>query len=197
MTAKAIEAYCGKFVACLVFGAPPMAEDGQLICVPAGPKEQVEIVIPYCKGVIGRASIDFSGQPPEKVTLLKVIGNSFILSMIETIAEGRVVAEKTGLGVKELHQFIEVAFLGPHVAYSNQMHPGDYHKREQPLFAVDLAMKDARHAQSLANKAGVHMKNVEAANEYLKVVKEHMGTKGDIAGIYGAKKAEAGMKLEN
>jgi 3-hydroxyisobutyrate dehydrogenase-like beta-hydroxyacid dehydrogenase len=45
------------------------------------------------------------------------------------------------------------------------MQSKDYYKREQPLFAVDLAMKDTRHAQSLANKAGVHMKNVEAANE--------------------------------
>ena len=56
-------------------------------------------------------------------------------------------------------------------------------------------MKDARHAQSLTNKAGVHMKNVEVANEYLKVVKEYMGTRRDIAGIYGAKRVEAGMKV--
>ena len=68
---------------------------------------------------MGRANIDFSGQPPEKATLLKVIGNTFILSMIETIAEGKVVAEKTGLGVQELHQFIEMMFPGPYVAYSN------------------------------------------------------------------------------
>jgi 3-hydroxyisobutyrate dehydrogenase-like beta-hydroxyacid dehydrogenase len=75
------------------------------------------------------------------------------------------------------------------------MQPGDCCEREQPLFAVDLAMKDARHAQSLANKAGAYMKNVEVANEYLKVVKEHMGMRRDIAGIYGAKKVEAGMKV--
>jgi hypothetical protein len=31
----------------------------------------------------------------------------------------------------------------------------------------------------------------------LKVVKEHMGARGDIAGIYGAKRVEAGMKFEN
>lgn len=115
--------------------------------------------------------------------------------MIETIAEGQAVAEKTGLGVQELHQLIEMMFPGPYVAYSNLMQSGDYCKREQPLFAVDLAMKDARHAQSLANKAGVHMKNVEVANEYLKVVKEHMDTRRDIAGIYGAKRVEAGMKV--
>jgi 3-hydroxyisobutyrate dehydrogenase-like beta-hydroxyacid dehydrogenase len=65
----------------------------------------------------------------------------------------------------------------------------DHCKREQPLFAVDLAMKDARHAHSLANKADVHMKNIEVANEYLKVVKEHMDTRRDIAGV------EAGMKV--
>jgi 3-hydroxyisobutyrate dehydrogenase-like beta-hydroxyacid dehydrogenase len=70
---------------------------------------------------------------------------------------------------------------------------GDYYKREEPLFAVGLAMKDARHAQTLANKAGVRMKNVEIANEYLKVVKEHMGARGDTAGNYGAKRVEAGM----
>src|SRR2546423_460332 len=197
MTAKAIEAHGGKFVACPVFGAPAMAEGGQLICVLAGPKEEVEKVLPYCKGVMGRANIDFGGQPPEKATLLKVIGNTFILSMVETISEGHVVAEKTGLGVQGLHQFIEAIFPGPYVAYSNRMQSGDYYKREEPLFSVDLAMKDASHAQSLANKADVHMKNVEVANEYLKAVKEHMGTRGDIAGIYGAKRMEAGLKFEN
>jgi 3-hydroxyisobutyrate dehydrogenase-like beta-hydroxyacid dehydrogenase len=197
MTAKAIEAHGGKFVACPVFGAPAMAEDGQLVCVLAGPKEDVEKVVPYCKGVMGRANIDFSGHSPEKATLLKVIGNTFILSMVETISEGQVVAEKTGLGVEILHQFLEVMFPGPYAAYSNRMKSGDYYKREEPLFAVDLALKDAGHAQALANKAGVHMKNVEIASEYLKSVKEHMGARGDIAGIYGAKRVEAGLKFEN
>jgi hypothetical protein len=56
-------------------------------------------------------------------------------------------------------------------------------------------MKGARHAQSLANKTGVHMKTVEVANEYLKVVKEDVGMRGDIAGIYGARRVEAGMKV--
>jgi len=54
-------------------------------------------------------------------------------------------------------------------------------------------LKDARHTQALANKAGVHMKNVEIASKYLKVVKE----RGDIAEIYDAKRVEAGLKFEN
>ena len=34
-----------------VFGEPSMAEDGRLTCVPAGKKELVERVLPYCVGV--------------------------------------------------------------------------------------------------------------------------------------------------
>lgn len=90
-----------------------MADNGQLICVLAGPEAAVEKVKPYTKGVIGRIDIDFSGQPVGKATLLKIIGNTFILSMVETLSAGHVLAEKSGLGTDNLHQFIEVLFPGP------------------------------------------------------------------------------------
>ncbi len=195
--AKDVEAQGAYFVASPVFGAPTMADAGHLVCVLAGPKEQVERVKPYCDGVMGRAVIDYSGSEPGKATLLKVIGNTFILSMIETISEGHVVAEKTGLGVDDLHQFIEAMFPGPYTAYSNRMRSGDYWQREEPLFSAKLARKDAGHAMAIAEKAGVQMKNVQLADGYLKGVQDHMEERGDIAGIYGAKRAEAGLKFEN
>lgn len=92
---------------------------------------------------------------------------------------------------------------------------GDYYQRDEPLFAVDLARKDARHAQAIANSAGVTMKNVQIADSLLQGVKEHMGAKGDIAGMvssnfpqvelfkltsavqYGAKRKESGLPFEN
>lgn len=132
------------FVACPVFGAPAMADSGNLICVLAGKEPAVEKVKPYMKGVMGRAIIDFSGQEVGKATLLKVVGNTFILNMVESLSEGHVLAEKSGLGSDNLHQFIETLFPGPYSAYSTRMMSGDYHKREEPLFAVDLARKDAR-----------------------------------------------------
>ena len=119
------------------------------------------------------------------------------MSMIETLSEGHVVAEKTGLGVEQLHKYIEVMFPGPYTAYSGRMMSGDYYQREEPLFAVDLAIKDCAHAQSLAQSSGVTMKNIEEADGLLKGVKEHMGAKGDVAGMYGAKRKEAGLKFEN
>lgn len=192
-----IQAAGGTFVACPVFGAPAMADNGQLVCVLAGPASEVDKVKPYTTGVIGRAIIDYSDQPVGQALLLKVIGNSFILSMIETLSEGHVLAEKTGLGSENLHKFIETMFPGPYVAYSNRMMSGDYWKREEPLFAVDLARKDANHAMDLAKSEGARMRIMEVVDEHLEVVKEEMGKRGDIASVYGAVRKEGGLKFEN
>ncbi|EHL01616.1 putative Uncharacterized oxidoreductase yfjR [Glarea lozoyensis 74030] len=186
-----------EFVACPVFGAPAMADAGQLVCVLAGPKASVQKALPYCKGVMGRANIDFSDQPISQALKLKIIGNTFIIQMIEALSEGHVLAEKSGLGVENLHTFVETMFPGPYTAYSNRMISGDYWKREEPLFAVDLARKDAGHALDLAKSAGTSMKAVEVGDGHLKVVKELRGEKGDIAGIYGAVRHEAELGFEN
>ncbi|KAF2217864.1 hypothetical protein CERZMDRAFT_80524 [Cercospora zeae-maydis SCOH1-5] len=195
--AKTINDAGAEFVACPVFGAPAMADNGQLICVLAGPKAQVDRVRPYCKGVMGRAEIDYTDQPHGTATKLKIIGNTFILSMVETLSEGHVVAEKSGLGVDNLHAFIEVMFPGPYTAYSNRMKSGDYFEREEPLFQAHLARKDAGHARSLAQSCGAKLNALEVADAHLKQVVDHAGDKGDIAGIYGAVRAESGLKFEN
>jgi 3-hydroxyisobutyrate dehydrogenase-like beta-hydroxyacid dehydrogenase len=195
--AKRITASGAEFVACPVFGAPAMADSGQLICLVAGPKAATEKVMPYTKGVMGRAVIDFSGQPCEKATTLKIIGNTMILNMVESLSEANVLAEKSGLGSEYLSKFVEIMFPGPYTAYLGRMMSGDYYKRDEPLFAVDLARKDARHAKELAKASGTQMKSVEVADMHLVAVKERMGEKGDMAGIYGAVRQEAGMRFEN
>ena len=96
-----------------------MAESGQLVCVLAGPAAAVGQVKKYTKGVIGRANIDFSDQPHGKATLLKIIGNTFILNMVESLSEGHTIAEKSGLGCENLHTFIETLFPGPYVCLLN------------------------------------------------------------------------------
>jgi 3-hydroxyisobutyrate dehydrogenase-like beta-hydroxyacid dehydrogenase len=174
-----------------------MADSGQLICILAGPPAAVDLVKPFCKGVMGRENIDFGGQVQGKATLLKVIGNTFILQMVEALSEGHTLAGKTGLGTDNMHALIEAMFPGPYTAYSNRLKSGDYYKRDEPLFAVDLARKDAKHALDLAASAGAKMRAVEVADAHLADVKEHMGTRGDIASIYGAVRQESGLKFEN
>lgn len=174
-----------------------MADSGSLICVIAGASSSVEKVKPYTKGVMGRADIDFSDQPAGSSTLLKVIGNTFILQMVEALSEGHTLAEKTGLGVENLHSWIETMFPGPYAAYSSRMLAGDYYKRDEPLFQVDLARKDARHALDLAKRTGTSLPAVSVADAHLVKVREHLGEKGDIPSIYGTVREESGLKFEN
>lgn len=180
-----------------VFGTPAMADSGSLVCVIAGAKSSVEKVKPYTKGVMGRADIDFADQPAGNATLMKIIGNTFILNMVESLSEGHTLAEKTGLGVDNLHSWIETMFPGPYAAYSSRMLAGDYYKREEPLFHVDLARKDARHAMDLAKKTDTSMPALAVADAHLAKVKEHLGDRGDIPSIYGAVREESGLKFEN
>jgi 3-hydroxyisobutyrate dehydrogenase-like beta-hydroxyacid dehydrogenase len=186
-----------EFVAAPVFGAAAMAESGQLIGVLAGPKASVDRARPYFKGVMARAEIDMSDEPYSKSTTLKVIGNTFIVNMVEQLAEGHVLAEKTGLGTTYLHGLVETLFGGPWGAYSQRMLTGDYFRRDPPAFAVDLARKDAGHAMNLAKSVGLRLPNVETADGHLKALKEIKGEKGDLCGIYGAIRQEAGLKFEN
>ncbi|OMP88874.1 putative oxidoreductase yfjR [Diplodia seriata] len=195
--AKRISAKGAGFVAGPVFGAPAMADAGQLIFVLAGEASWIEKVKPYTTGVMGKSVIDFSGQAHGKATLLKVIGNTFVFNMIEALSVGHTLAEKSGLGTDNLHQFIETMFPGPYTAYSNRMRSGDYYKREEPLFQVDLARKDARHALSLAESSGAKVRAVEVIDSHLEGVQKACGAKGDVAGIYGAVRQESGLPFEN
>ncbi|KAF2091924.1 hypothetical protein K490DRAFT_70644 [Saccharata proteae CBS 121410] len=195
--AKKLNAKGAGFVACPVFGAPAMADNGQLVCVLAGPADLVEKVKPYTTGVMGRAIIDLSGQSYGKATLLKVIGNTFVFNMIETLSEGHTLAEKSGLGTDNLHKFVEAMFPGPYVAYSGRMRSGDYYKREEPLFQIDLARKDARHALDLAKSSGAKMPALELVDAHFEGVQKHMAARGDVAGVYGAVREESGLDFGN
>lgn len=53
-----------------------------LLFVLAGPKADVEKVIPFTKGVMGKAYIEL-GENYGKAASLKIIGNSFVMSFIE------------------------------------------------------------------------------------------------------------------
>ncbi|OKL57293.1 hypothetical protein UA08_07509 [Talaromyces atroroseus] len=199
-----IRARGASFVSCPVFGVPAMAEAGLLICVLAGHKNDVTKILPYTIGVMARANIDLTydddvnaTQDIGKASTFKLIGNSFILSFVEQLGEGLTLAEKAGVGIDPLKQWMELMFPGPLPKYVERMQTGDYYKREYPLFPVDLARKDLRHVTDIAKQSGMQMKSLEVVDEYLRDVKEHSGERGDIAGMYGAIRKASGLKFEN
>ncbi|KAJ5273291.1 hypothetical protein N7478_008416 [Penicillium angulare] len=201
-TGKAFNAVGASFVASPVFGAPNMADAGMLIIVPAGKQDAIAKARPFYEGVTASKTIDLSSGTGAdidvgKATTMKVIGNTFILNTVGVLAEAMTAAETTGLGVEPLKEWIEMFAPGPFAKYANRMVTGDYYTRDEPLFAVDLARKDLRHASNLAKEGGQRMRNVEVTDHLLSVVKEEMGEKGDIAGVYGAARKEAGLEYGN
>lgn len=190
------------FVACPVFGAPNMADAGQLIVVPAGKQSAIEKARPFFDGVVAKKTIDLSaGRGGDidvgKASMLKVLGNTFILNTVGVLAESLVAAEASGLGVGPLKEWLGLFAPGPFANYAERMTSGDYYQREEPLFAVDLARKDLRHAAGIAGEGGLRMRNVEITDSLLRDVKEECGEKGDIAGVYGAVRKGAGMEFKN
>ena len=194
---NAVIAKGGSFVSCPVFGSATMSDAGQLIAVLAGEESAVAKIKPFCKGIISRATIDLSGEDPGKATLLKIIGNTFVLSMVGTLSEGHTLAEKTGLGTHHLHKFVQTLFPGAYTFYSERMISGDYYKREEPIGFAQLARKDAGHAQRLAGESGMKMKIVELVDTYLKDLLNQRGPKAEFSAVYGAKRVEAGLPFEN
>lgn len=196
--AKLVTDKDAQFVASPVFGAPPAAEAGMLVFVPAGAKSSIEKIRPYFKGVMGKAEIPFEDKPQSDALKLKLIGNSFILNTVTMLGEGLTLAEKTGVGVEPLQQLVDILIGGVYSIYADRMIKGTYWKMEEPLFSADNARKDAGHAMKLAESVGVDLKTVAVADDYLKSVAEYAGgDKGDIAAIYGSARQKAGLKYEN
>ena len=193
-----ITSHGAAFVACPVFGGPTFADTGLLVSAVAGPAKIVDFKVkPYLTGVISRGVIDMAGQDTSRASLLKVLGNLFVLSTLESLGEGLVAAEKTGLGIDVYHEWISAFFPGAIAKYAERMVTGDYYKRDEPLVGVDLALKDLGHSISLAKESGTAVRGSQVADRYFRDVKEHSGVKGDVAGVYGAIRKDSGLKFEN
>lgn len=189
-----------EFVASPVFGAPAVADAGMLVFIPAGPAASVERVRPFAEGVMARPGgfVSLADKGWSASLKLKLIGNAFIISTVSNMGEGMALAEKSGVGLEALQQVLGLMFGGVHSAYAARMANGVYWKMEEPLFSADNAIKDANHAQSLAEASGVELRHLATAKEYLQDIKNYAGgSKGDIAGLYGAARMKAGLKYEN
>ena len=106
-----------------------MADNGQLLFVLSGPEDTIAKIRPYTKGVMGRAVIEMANKEPGQALLMKITGNTFIVNMVEAVAQGLTMGAATGLGEEYVRQFIEQMFPGPYVAYANRMLEGDYFKK--------------------------------------------------------------------
>ncbi|CAP92267.1 Pc13g11980 [Penicillium rubens Wisconsin 54-1255] len=187
-----------SYVAAPVFGGNPIAVDGKLVFAIGGPKSATEAVKPLIQDVMGRRVID-CGEDATKSSLLKIAGNIVTVNMMEAVGEAQVFAEKTGLGTGPMEELIGEAFGPVAGGYSKRLTTGAYAPPldSRPGFGVSLAIKDARHAMSMAQEQGVELPGLEIARANMEAAREYGGECLDSSAMYGTLRQKAGLEFWN
>jgi 3-hydroxyisobutyrate dehydrogenase len=168
-----------------VLGTRPAAEGGQLVVFSAGPEDASESIRERVRPVfdaIGRKTVwlDHVGA----ATRLKLVANSWILSLTAAVGESVALAE--GLGV-DPEAFLGALSGGP--TDSPYLHVKARAIAEDdftPNFSVALAGKDARLIVEAGESAGLHMDLAAAAAERLQRAADYGHGEDDMAAAYFA-----------
>jgi 3-hydroxyisobutyrate dehydrogenase-like beta-hydroxyacid dehydrogenase len=190
-----------RFIAAPVFGASPVAAEGKLLWVVAGPDDAVKVIEPYLVGVTGRAVIRL-GEDVTKSSMLKTTGNFITAGMMELIAEAHVLAEKTGLGSDVLESLVEQQYGALALSMSKRLTTGTYMpaKGERPWSDLKLALKDVGHGVDVAREAGTRLEVGEVALGHLREADEYgdgIGRAMDSSALFGAVRRRAGLEFES
>ncbi len=144
-----------------VLGTKKPAEDGALVILASGPDEAKDIVAPVFDAIGSRTVwVGPAGQG----TRLKLVANSWVLTVVEGIAESLTLARALGV---EPRQFLEVvkggAMDAPYVQLKGSaMLDGDF----TPAFGLDGAAKDAGLIVDAARAAGADLAVIEAVQQH-------------------------------
>ncbi|KAB2572785.1 putative oxidoreductase YfjR [Lasiodiplodia theobromae] len=198
--ATRLRANGAELVAAPVFGASPVAAQGQLLFIIAGPDAAVEAFEPFVVGVMGRGIIRL-GEDVRKASMMKTAGNFVTAGMMELIAEAHVFAEKTGLGSEAMEALFEQQYGPLAFNMSKRLTSGAYMppKGERPWSSLDLALKDVGHGIRCARESGSRLEVGEVALRHLEEAKDFSDAHGrplDSSSMYGVLRQQAGLPFE-
>jgi 3-hydroxyisobutyrate dehydrogenase len=160
-----------------VLGTKKPAEDGALVVLASGPDDVRDRVDPVLQAVSARVMwVGAAGQG----TRLKLVANSWVLTVVEGIAEALSLAKALGL---DPHLFLDAvkggAMDAPYVQLKgNAMLNGEF----SPAFGLDGAAKDAGLIVDAARAAGADV-------EFVDVVRQHFARANEAG--YGDKDLSA------
>jgi 3-hydroxyisobutyrate dehydrogenase len=144
-----------------VLGTKKPAEDGALVVLASGPEEARAVVQPVLEAIGSRTVwVGEAGQG----TRLKLVANSWVLTVVEGIAECLTLARSLGV---DPQQFLDVvkggAMDAPYVQLKGgSMLAGDF----SPSFGLDGAAKDAALILDAARGAGADVEFVEVVQQH-------------------------------
>ena len=141
-----------NYVAAPVFGRPPLAAQGQLDIIAAGPGAALERCKPIFS-VLGKQTFLVGGEPAA-ANAVKIARNFLLACLIESLGEAFALVRKCGVEPQKFLDVIGSTSLGS-PAYRNygKMIVDQAWKPAQ--FAMPLGVKDVELALSTASEAGM------------------------------------------
>ncbi len=164
-----------------VLGTKKPAEDGALVVLASGPEDARDRIAPVLDAIASRTI--WAGEAGQG-SRLKLVANSWVLTVLEGIAEALTFAKALGL---EPEQFLEAvkggAMDAPYVQLKGKvMLAGAF----DPAFALDGALKDVGLIQDAARAAGADVPIAEIAQRYLQAASDAGHGDEDMAAIFTA-----------
>ncbi len=162
------------FIASPVFGRPDAAAAARLWICPAGSAEAVERCRPLFDAM-GQGVI-VVGTEPHLANSLKLVGNFFVISAIETLSEALTLAEKSGLDIETVLELIKALLPVPlFQGYGTRMAHNEF---SPPGFALRLGIKDVDLMRRLADQLHAPLPLADVAHRNL--LAAHARGRGDL-----------------
>ncbi|KAI9226920.1 MAG: NAD binding domain of 6-phosphogluconate dehydrogenase-domain-containing protein [Piptocephalis tieghemiana] len=181
------------FVSGPVFGPPSAAANANLILVLAGPEESCNELESLLVPTIARSTLRL-GENPVAGAKMKLIGNFFVLSSIEMLAEGMTLAQASGIGQEAVYRFIESFMPLPTLKlYGKRQWKDEFVSTAS--FPVELSLKDTNHIHSLAQENHVTIPVLDAMRENLQILRDDGYTGWDHSGVVAAVRVKADLPM--
>ena len=176
LAARAAEAGVA-FVDAPVLGTKAPAEQGKLIVIASGPAEARERCAPLFDAVGARTVV--LGDEPGASTRMKLVLNTWLLALVEGLAESVALAEGLGVDPAAFLEIIDGGPLGP--PYAKMKGTMMIERSYEPSFSLGLAAKDARLALEAAADAGLDLPALRAIRAQLEAAVEQGHGEADMA----------------
>jgi 3-hydroxyisobutyrate dehydrogenase len=161
-----------------VLGTKQPAEEGRLVVLASGADEHRDHAQPIFDAVAARTLwVGDAGAG----TLLKLVANTWIVTVVESAAETIALAEGLGLDPELLFEAVAGGPLD--MGYLRAKGRAMIHREFDPSFSLRLAAKDARLVEESAERRDLALPFVAAARRQLEAAEDEHGD-ADISAVY-------------
>lgn len=179
-----------NYVAAPVFGRPPLAAQGQLDIIAAGPPGAVERCQVLFK-TLGKQTF-VVGEEPVKANAVKIARNFLLATVIESLGEAFALVRKCGVEPQKFLEILGSTSLGS-PAYKNYGKMIVEQAWTPAQFAMPLGVKDVELALATAREAGMRLPSGEMIKRHLLEAIEAGRAEQDWAALAGKLAADAGL----